>query len=98
MHATVTASSPAAVQALTASTGDLRRSLEAQGFTVLGLDVGQAGTEDKQRPDGNADAARASQIAPASQGDRAGTGDEDDQTTTETVRVPAAGSSVDVLV
>ena len=50
VRATVTASSPAAVQALGSTTGDLKRALEAQGLTVLGLDVGHAGPEDHRRP------------------------------------------------
>jgi flagellar hook-length control protein FliK len=95
VKATVTASSPAAAQALTSSAGDLKRALEAQGLTVLGLDVGHTGTDDGRRPEGGAD-------GPFSQPSATGGGDDGDAdeqtvTTTSTIRIPAAGSSVDVL-
>ena len=96
VKATVTASSPAAAQALGSSVGDLRRALEAQGLTVLGLDVGHTGSEDGSRPDGDPQT-QLSQASPAHGDSEDADADEQDVTTTSTVHIPAAGSSVDVL-
>lgn len=92
--ATVTASSPAAAQALGSSAGDLRRALEAQGLTVVGLDVGHTGAEDRPRPEGDAGQAAGGTGAV----DAAGLDEDDDEATSTTnTRVPVAGSSMDVL-
>jgi flagellar hook-length control protein FliK len=92
--ATVTADSSAAANVLTAASGELRRTLEAQGFTVLGLDVQQGGldlgaTPDRDRPDGSGPAGAA---AGRSEDELAET-----TTTIEASSLPLAGSQVDVL-
>ena len=95
VRATVTTSSPQAVQALAASSGDLKRALEAQGFTVLGLDVGHQETgEHQSRSDGDPNDSGEPGLAPASYG----IDDEDvSNTTIAGARVLAGGTSVDVL-
>lgn len=96
VRATVTAQNADAVHALSSATGDLRRALEAQGLTVLALDVNHAGAEDRPRPD--SEAAEQSQTTPGVQGVAGDEDDESDSTTEiQSVRVPAAGRSVDVL-
>jgi hypothetical protein len=89
VRASLTAASPEAVQALGACAGDLKRALEAQGLTVLGLDVGHAGAEEHRKPDGD----RAETPGPHA----SNTDEENDSATIETLRVRAAGSSIDVL-
>jgi flagellar hook-length control protein FliK len=95
VKATVTASSPAAAQALTSSAGDLKRALEAQGLNVLALDVGHTGSEDGRRPENGAQGQLSQPSAATGDGDEDGDGQA--AATTSTVRIPAAGSSVDVL-
>src|SRR5262249_17265639 len=92
--ATVTADSQSAPNVLTAPPGDLRRTLEAQGFTVVGLDAAQGGLD----PGANADRERLADQngRPASGGFHA----EDDtaeSTTIEATSLPLDGSQVDVL-
>ncbi|HEY4349545.1 MAG TPA: flagellar hook-length control protein FliK [Gaiellaceae bacterium] len=93
VHATLTAASADAVQALGSAGGDLKRALEAHGFTVLSLDIGHGAKEDQRKPGSD----------PEQQATRATGGidavEDDDESTIEieSARVPAAGSSVDVL-
>ena len=94
--ASVTAESRAATAALTAQAPDLRRALESQGLTVLGLDVQQSGVGAETTPDRD----RLGTFGgPQAAG---GTGpDEADDTTTTTIvdvtSLPLADGQVDVL-
>jgi flagellar hook-length control protein FliK len=88
----VTAESPAAAVVLTASSGELRRSLEAQGLSVLGLDIRQGGLDLGTAPDRDR---LGSPEAQAPHGARAE--DDAEETTIEATRLPLAGAQVDVL-
>ena len=66
-------------------------------MTVLGLDVSHTGAEDGQRPAGDSQAETSPGTPSAADGDEIDEDDGQAATTTSTVRIPAAGSSVDVL-
>src|SRR5262249_18446199 len=92
----VTADNRAAASALQAQAPDLRRSLEAQGLTVLGLDVGQAGVGSEASPDRDGLGSFAQEAARASSGGDDGA----DAATTTTIDVsslPLAAGQLDVL-
>jgi len=91
--ATIRADNPQAAQTLQQAAPDLRRALEAQGLTLLNLDVrdrnGQAADGDAPR--------RRQNSSNGQQEDGAPDGDEIAAVGIGSVRTPAAGSQVDVL-
>ncbi|MEA2458968.1 MAG: hypothetical protein QOC95_1940 [Thermoleophilaceae bacterium] len=91
--ARVVAHSPEAVQTLQQAAGDLRRSLEEQGLTLLNLDIGQSGERSAGRSDSNAGGlGRGNRRGP----DGLPTDAQDNSTTETTLRLPN-GVLVDVL-
>jgi flagellar hook-length control protein FliK len=91
--AQVTADSAAAAGILTASSGELRRTLEAQGLTVLGLDVHQGGLDLGTTPDRDRLGSPEAKALPR----EPGADDEAEETTIKASSLPLAGSQVDVL-
>jgi hypothetical protein len=90
----VTAESHVAASALSAQAPDLRRALEAQGLTVLGLDVGQAGVGSETSPDRDRLGSFERQPAngPSSIDDESA-----DTTTIDVTSLPLANGQLDVL-
>jgi flagellar hook-length control protein FliK len=95
VSASVATDSSAAAEVLTAASGELRRSLEAQGFTVLGLDVHQGGLDLGTTPD--RDRLGTPGGAPHGRGNEAADEPEETTTTIEATTLPLGGSQVDVL-
>ena len=93
--ARVVAATPEAAQQLQQAAGDLRRSLEQQGLTLVGLDIGQSGGD---RLAGRSGASAGD--GEGAHGDQPGgtdaSADDDDETTSETLQLPN-GVLVDVL-
>jgi flagellar hook-length control protein FliK len=85
--ARVMAHTPEAVQTLQNAAGDLRQSLEEQGLNLTSLDIGQPG----ERRAGDREHERGHGSGPDDGGPI-----ENDNTTTETLRLPS-GVLVDVL-
>jgi hypothetical protein len=86
----VLAESQQAVQALQQAAPELRRSLEAQGLTVLWLDVKHGGADDLSRWLHGAAAARREHVS-------ADADAESDEHIVPAGRLPLAGATVDVL-
>jgi flagellar hook-length control protein FliK len=91
ISATVHADNPQAAQTLQQAAPDLRRALEAQGMTLLSLDVGDGKGQEPADPN-------------PSRRNRGGAsaddGDENDEiagVALDPQRLPAAGSQIDVL-
>ena len=95
ISASVTADSTAAARALTQATHDLRRSLEAQGLTVHGLDVQLAGGDSGSHAGRDRGLDLASAMRPQNAEDEGI--ETDDETPIEPARLTLSGSAVDVL-
>jgi flagellar hook-length control protein FliK len=91
VSATVVADRPEAAQALSQSTGELRRALESQGLSVHGLDVSHAGAE--QQRGSQRQTPMHSVLHPATDG----TPEEPEEITIEVSKLPLASGRVDVL-
>jgi Meckel syndrome type 1 protein len=89
ISATVRADNPQAAQTLMLASDELRRSLEAQGLPVLNLDVTDGSRRQAAQDDREAAARRRLAAEPGAE--------EDDPVTTAGVRLPEAGSQIDVL-
>jgi hypothetical protein len=96
LRATVSVEHPEALQILERGLGDLRRSLEARGVTVAGLDLGLAADQRDRRPESRGDGftAGTSRISPLDGGDADG---DDLFTPTATTHRISAGALVDVM-
>jgi flagellar hook-length control protein FliK len=91
--ATVTAESRAAATALLAQAPELRRALEAQGLTVHGLDVNQAGVGAETSPDRD----RLGSFERQPDNDRSREIETDETTTIDVSSLPLAAGQLDVL-
>jgi flagellar hook-length control protein FliK len=88
--ATVRADNPQAAQTLLQAGGDLRRALEQQGMPLLDLDIRERNARDEVPQD--------AQRSKRGFGGGSDLDDEDDLSiSVDPVRLPAAGSTVDVL-
>ena len=94
VSASLTADHPDAAQALGQSSGELRRSLEAQGITVNTIDVTHTGADGQ--PGARRDPDPTPTPAPSAAG-RLADDLEPDVLTIATSRLPLARSAVDVL-
>jgi flagellar hook-length control protein FliK len=94
--ARVVAHSAESVQTLQQAAGDLRRSLEEHGLTLLNLDIEQAGQQGAGRAGSDAGELAGGNGKGSGSGDSGDSADTDETTTQTTLRLPS-GVLVDVL-